>query len=637
MLGAQLKNLYLEEANKLIEIACGCIRKQLPSETMHEVLQICSTLTRNHSAAVSFLDAGGLHLILSLPACSLFAGFDSIVAVIIRHTLEDPQTLQQTMESEIRRSFLTGANRQSTPRLMAPGSAHGKLLDVNSKISKIHKKPPQSFVNVIDLLLDSMISFQPPVLENESLTKVGSSSTYMEIDVSASKDKGKSIATLTESNEANYQESSVSMVKIVFILKLLTEILLKYSSSIHILLWKDAEVCSSRGNGIFHHVLYKFIPYTKNHNKERKMEVDWRQKLASKANRFLVASCVRLTKARKRILSEIRNVFNDFIDPFNGFRVPRADIQSLTDLLNDVLSDRLPIGSYITAESSITFIEVVTGIVKVLESVTKEHILTFGSINGRGEQLIKPTDPSQPREVNAGGLRALEDTDNANVNSMQRDESEPAHTVTDYMEHDQDDGGFTAAVDDYMHDNAEGTQNLESGHDTMGIRFEIRSSVQGDLIEDEDDDEISGDEGDEVDDEDEDADDEHNDIEEDEAHHFPHLDTNQDDHDIDEDEFDEETMEEDEDEEDDEDGVIVRLGEGMNGVNVFDHIEVFGQDSISSETFHVMPVEIFGSRRQGRTTSIYNLLGRSGERAPLSQHPLLVEPHSLVNAGPSRP
>ncbi|KAL6511581.1 hypothetical protein OROGR_021178 [Orobanche gracilis] len=732
LLGAQLKNLALEEANKLIEIACGCIRKQLPSETMHAVLQLCSTLTRNHSAAVSFLDAGGLHLILSLPARSLFAGFDSIVAVIIRNILEDPQTLQQTMESEIRHSFLTGANRQSTPRLsarnflsnlssiikrnpvifmkaaksvcqvemvgdrpyivqikdrdkdkckekekekekqakdgkvsagitipVAPGSAHGKLLDVNSKISKIHKKPPQSFVNVIDLLLDSVISFQPPVLDDEPLTKVGSKSTDMEIDVSASKDKGKAIATLTESNEANYQEFCVSMVKVVFILKLLTEILLMYSSSIHILLRKDAEVCSSRGDGIFHHVLYKFIPYTKNHSKEKKMEVDWHQKLASKANQFLVASCVRLTEARKRIFSEIRNIFNDFVDSFNGFRVPRADIQSLTDLLNDVLSARLPTGSYITAEASITFIEVglvqsltrtihmldldhadspkvVTGIVKVLESVTKEHVLTFGSINGRGEQLRKPTDPNQPMEVNSGGLRALEATDNAIVNSMQRDETEPAHTVTDYMEHDQDsDGGFTASVDDYMQDNAEGTQNLESGHDTVGIRFEIRSSVQGDLIEDEDD-EISGDEGDEVDDEDEDADDEHNDIEEDGAHHIPHPDTDQDDHDIDEDDFDEEAMEEDEDEED-EDGVIVRLGEGMNGVNVFDHIEVFGQDSISSETFHVMPVEVFGSRRQGRTTSIYNLLGRSGETAPLSQHPLLVEPHSSVNAGPSRP
>ncbi|GKA41702.1 hypothetical protein Tco_0734362, partial [Tanacetum coccineum] len=64
----------------------------------------------------------------------------------------------------------------------------------------------------------------------------------------------------------------------------------------------------------------------------------------------------------------------------------------------------------------------------------------------------------------------------------------------------------------------------------------------------------------------------------DEEHHLPHLDTDQDDHKI-EDEFDEDMIEEeDEDEEDDDGGVILRLGEGMNGINVFDHVEVFGRD-----------------------------------------------------------
>lgn len=756
-LGTPLKNLDIQEQKRLIEIACGCIRKRLPSETMHAVLQLCSTLTRTHSVAVSFLDAGGLHLLLSLPASSLFVGFDNVVAVIIRHILEDSQTLQQAMESEIRHSFATVANRQSSGRLTArnflsnlssvvqrdpvifmqaakavcqvemvgerpyivlikdrekdkkekekekteekekqaandgkvstgntiSGSGHGKPLDVNSKNSKIHRKPPQSFVNVIDLLLDSVISFIPPPLEDESVTKVGSSSTDMEIDVSASKGKGKAIVSMSESNEANNQESSVSLAKVVFILKLLTEILLMYASSVHILVRKDAEACSYRGitqrsatacltGGIFHHVLYKFLPYTKNHKKERKTEVDWRHKLASKANQFLVASCVRSTEARKRIFTEISNVFNDFVDSFNGFKVPRADIQALIDLLNDVLAARTPTGSYISAEASVTFIEVglvqsltrtlhvldldhadspkvVTGIVKVLESVTKEHVHAFESISGRGERLMKPTDPSQPGEGNGGSSQTIDATSHANENIIPTDQIESFHTVqnyggsetvTDDMEHDQDiHGGFAAAEDDYMQENAEGTQNLESGLDTVGIRFEIRPGVQENLDEDEDedDDEMSGDEGDEVDeDDDEDADDEHNDIEEDEAHHLPHPDTDQDDHEIDEDEFDEEVMEEDEDEEDDEDGVIVRLGEGMNGVNVFDHIEVFGRDSISSETFHVMPVEIFGSRRQGRTTSIYNLLGRSGDGTAPSQHPLLVEPHSSPNAGPTR-
>ncbi|XP_051123521.1 E3 ubiquitin-protein ligase UPL2-like isoform X2 [Andrographis paniculata] len=758
--GAPSKYLDLEEQKRLIEIACSCIRKQLPSETTHAVLQLCSTLTRTHAVAVTFLESDGLRLLLSLPASSLFVGFDNVAAAIIRHILEDSQTLQQAMESEIRHSFATAANRQSSGRLTprnfltslisvvqrnpvtfmqaaksvcqiemvgerpyivltkdrdkdkskekekekdkaeekekqtsndvkvstggtisAPlGSGHGKIPDANSKISKTHRKPPQSFVNVIDHLLDSIISFVPPPLEDESVVKVGSSSD-MEVDASANKGKGKAVASPSDSSEVNNQESFVSMAKVVFILKLLTEILLMYASSVHILVRKDAEICSYRGipqrggvpyctGGIFHQILYQFLPYSKSFRKEKKSEVDWHQKLASKAGQFLVASCVRSNEARKRIFTEISIVLNDFVKSVRGFRAPKPEIQALVDLLNDVLAARTPTGSYISAEASVTFIEAglvqsltrtlhvldldhtdsskaVTGIVKVLESVTKEHIHAFESVNGKLERMLKPTDPSGPREGNTGRSQTVDATTNGNDNLLPSDQIDSFRTVQNYggseavtedMEHDQDiDGGFVAAEDDFMQENAQDTQNQENGLDSVGIRFEIGPATQGSLDEEEDEDgdadEMSGDEVDE--DEDDEADDEHNDIDEDEAHHLPHTDTDQDDHDIDEDEFDEEVMEEDEDEEDDGDGVILQLGDGMNGVNVFDHIEVFGRDSISSEAFHVMPVEIFGSRRQGRTTSIYNLLGRNGDNTAPSQHPLLVEPSSC-NSGPPR-
>ncbi|CAA3008577.1 E3 ubiquitin- ligase UPL2-like [Olea europaea subsp. europaea] len=751
-LGILPKHLDIQEQNRLIEIICGCMRKQVPSETMHAALQLCSTLTRTHSVAVSFLEAEGLHLLLSLPTTSLFVGFDNVAAIIIRHVLEDSQTLQQAMESEIRHSVATANNRQSTGRLTprnflsnlssvikrdpvifiqaaksvcqvemvgdrpyivllkdrdkdkckerekerekteekdkqhtndgkgGVGSGHGKHADANFKNFKIHRRPPQSFVSVIDVLLDSVISFAPP-LKDESVTKIGSS-TDMDIDVSTSKGKGKAIVSVSEENEASNQDSSAAMAKIVFILKLLTEILLMYASSIHIIIRKDAEVCSYLGlpqrgaiaycsGGIFQHVLYKFLPCSENSKKERRTDVDWRHKLASRTNQFLVASCVRSSEARKRIFTEINNAFNDFVDSSNGFRAPGVDIQALAGLLNDVIAARLPTGSSISAEASVTFIEaglvrsftrtlhvldldhadsakVVTSLIKVLESVTKEHIHAFDSNSGRGERVTKHTDNSQPREDNAVGSmsQSMETTSQANEDLGPTDHRESLSTnqnyvgseaVTDDMEHDQDiDGGIAAAENDYMHENSENIRNLENGLDTVGIRFEIRPNAEGDL-DDDDDDEISGDEGDQ-DDEDEDGDEQHNDLEDDESHHLRHADTDHDDHENDEDEFDEEVMEEadDDDEDDDDDGVILRLGEEMNGINVFDHIEVFGRDSFNSETLHVMPVEIFGSRRQGRTTSIYNLLGRNVDSTEPSQHPLLVEPPSSVSAGPPR-
>ncbi|GFZ19396.1 LOW protein: E3 ubiquitin ligase-like protein [Actinidia rufa] len=162
--------------------------KQLAFDTMHAVLQLCSTLTRTHSVAVRFLDAGGLPLLLSFPASSLFIGFDSISPTIFRHILEDSQTLQQAMESEIRHSVAAQSRCQvemlgerpyivllkdkckekektvekdkaqtadgkaalGNINLSGPGNGHGKLPDLNSKNVKTHRKPPHSFVKVIE-------------------------------------------------------------------------------------------------------------------------------------------------------------------------------------------------------------------------------------------------------------------------------------------------------------------------------------------------------------------------------------------------------------------------------------------------------------------------------------------------------
>lgn len=758
-LGLSPKHLDLQEQKQLVEIACSCIRRQLPSETMHAVLLLCSTVTRTHSVAVTFLDSGGLHSLLSLPTSSLFTGFDNLAATIIRNILEDPQTLQQAMESEIRHSVATAANRQSSGRLTArnfllnltsviqrdpvifmkaarsvcqiemvgdrpyivllkdrdkdkskereklddkdklqnndgkvgsghvslltPGSGHGKVLDTSSKNVKVHRKPPHSFVNVVELLLDSVVGFEPP-LKDESV-RDSPSLADMDIDISSSKGKGKAIVSSSDENEASDQELSASMAKIVFILKLLTEILLMYASSVHVLLRRDAEISNCKGAiqrsstghcniGIFHHILHKFLPYSKYSRKEKKTDVDWRHKLASRANQFLVASCVRSTEARKRIFSEISYVFNDFVDSSKGFRSPGIDIQAFIDLLNDVLAARTPTGAYISAEASVTFVDVglvksltrvlhvldldssdspkvVTALVKALELVTKEHVHSVESNAGRAEELAKPPAHSESRETENGNdvSQSMETMSQANANSSATDNIESfrmtqnyggSEAVTDDMEHDQDiDGGFAPPEDDYMHETSEGIGGGENGIGSVSIRFEIQPNVQGNLDEEEedededdedDDDEMSGEEGDDVD---EDGDEDHNVLEEDVVHHLPHPDTDQDDHEIEEDEFDEDVMEEDEeDDEDDEDGVVVRLGGGMNGI--FDHFEVFGREhSLSSETLQVMPLDVFGSRRQGRTTSIYNLLGRGADSAAPSQHPLLVESSSILQTG----
>ncbi|GAV85395.1 UBA domain-containing protein/DUF913 domain-containing protein [Cephalotus follicularis] len=756
------KHIDVHEQKRFIEIACSCIRRQLPSEAMHAILQLFSTLTRSHSVAVSFLEAGGVSLLLSLPTSSLFPGFDNVASTIIRNVLEDPQTLQQAMESEIWHNVVAAANRHGNGRIsprnflsslssvisrdpmifmraaqavcqvemvgerpyvvllkdrdkdkskekdkektsekdkaqtndgkvtlgsmnsIGPGNGHGKLHDSNSKGVKLHRKSPQSFVNVIELLLDSVINFVP-FLEDDAAADGpldAPSLTDMDIDVAAIKGKGKAIATVSEGNESSGQDVSESLAKVVFILKLLTEILLMYASSVHILLRKDTEVSSCRGpnqrgpnslstGGIFHHILHRFIPYFQNSKKEKKIDGDWRHKLATRASQFLVASCVRSAEARKRIFTDISCIFNEFVDSCNGFRASIHDIQTFVDLLNDILVARTPTGSNISAEASATFVDVglvrsltrtlelldlynadspkvVTGLIKALELVTKEHVHSVDSSPGKGENSTKSILDQSVRTDNIVDVsHSTEMASQNNHNSVEGDHVESFNTGQNYggseavtvdMEHDQDlDEGFAHANDeDYMQETSEDTRGLENGIDTMGIRFEIQPHVRESLDEDEDEDEdMSGDDGDEVDEDDDEDDEEHNDLEEDEVHHLPHADTDQDDHEMDDDEFDEEVL--DEDEEDDEDGVILRLEEGFNGINVLDHIEVFSRDhSFPDETLHVMPVEVFGSRRQGRTTSIYSLLGRSGDSAAPSRHPLLLGPSSSLHSAPLR-
>ncbi|PPD77228.1 hypothetical protein GOBAR_DD25835 [Gossypium barbadense] len=756
------RHIDIHEQKRLIEIACSCIRNQFPSETMHAVLQLCSTLTRTHSIAVHFLDCGGVSSLLLLPTSSLFPGFDNVAATIIHHVLEDPQTLQQAMEAEIKHSLSAMANRHSNGRVSprnflvnlssvisrdpvifmqsvksvcqvemvgdrpyivlikdrdkdkfkekekdkekasdkdktpqsdgkgnlcnvnsaGPGNGPGRFNDLNSKSVKMHRKYPQSFIIVIELLLDSVSAFVPP-LTDDVKTEVpvdAPTSTDMEIDVTASKGKGKAIATVSEENEASGQDASASLAKMVFILKLLSEILLMYASSVNVLLRRDAEISSCRlphqrmstglsTCGIFHHFLHSFIPYSRNSKKERKIDGDWRHKLATRASQFLVASCVRSAEARKRVFTEINCIFNDFVDSCEGFKPPSSDMQTFIDLLNDILVARTPTGSCISAEASATFIDVglvasltrtlevldldnsespkfVTGLIKALELVTKEHVHSADSSAIKGENSVKPVDQNQSGGADniVDASQSMEMVSQSNRDAVAADHIESFNTVqnyggseavTDDMEHDQDiDGGFAPATeDDYMQETSENGRGLGNGVDNLAIHFEIQPHEQENLGDDEDE-EMSGDEGDEVEEDDDDEDEDHNDLEEDDVHHLSHPDTDQDDHEIDDDEFDDEVLEEDdEDDGDDEGGVILRLEEGINGMDVFDQIEVLGRDhSFTSEALHVMPVEVFGSRRHERTTSIYSPLGRSGENSGPSTHPLLVGPSSLHSA-----
>ncbi|CAN6333804.1 unnamed protein product [Urochloa humidicola] len=738
--------LDLEDQKRLLKICCKCIEKQLPSASMHAILQLCATLTKVHAAAICFLESGGLNALLSLPTSSLFSGFNSVASTIIRHILEDPHTLQQAMELEIRHSLATAANRHANPRVtprnfvqnlsfvvyrdpvifmkaaqavcqiemvgdrpyvvllkdrekekskekdkdkladkdkatgavtkvtsgdIAAGSpAQGKQPDLSGRNVKPHRKPPQSFVTVIEHLLDLVMSFVPPPQSDDQADVPSgiASSSDMDIDSSA-KGKGKAVAVAPEKGKHALQEATASLAKIAFVLKLLTDVLLTYASSIQVVLRHDADLSSmpgpnrpSAGLGIFNHILQHFLPHAVKQKKDRKTDGDWRYKLATRANQFLVASSIRSAEGRRRIFSEIYSIFLDFTGSSTAYKAPELRLNAYVDLLNDILSARSPTGSSLSAESAVTFVEVglvqslsktlqvldldhpdsakiVSAIVKALEVVSKEHVHS-ADLNAKGENSSKVASDSNNADPSSNRFQALDTTsqptdmvtdDRDTFNAIQTSQS--SDSVEDEMDHDRDtDQGFTRdGEDDYMHEMAEDGTGNES---TMEIRFEIPRNREDDMADDDEDtdEDMSADDGEEVDEDDEDEDDEeNNNLEEDDAHQMSHPDTDQDDREMDEEEFDEDLLEEDEDEDEDEEGVILRLEEGINGINVFDHIEVFGgSNNLSGDTLRVMPLDIFGTRRQGRSTSIYNLLGRANDHGVLD-HPLLEESSSMLN------
>ena len=151
------------------------------------------------------------------------------------------------------------------------------------------------------------MSFVPPQRAEDQSD--GSSSMDMDIDSSSAKGKGKAVAVTHEESKQAIQDAAASLAKNAFVLKLLTDVLLTYASSVQVVLRHDAEFSSTQGptwttcsfssGRIFNHILQHFPPHATKQKKERKPDGDWRYKLATRGNQFLVASSIRSPEGGK--------------------------------------------------------------------------------------------------------------------------------------------------------------------------------------------------------------------------------------------------------------------------------------------------------------------------------------------------
>ncbi|ONK77230.1 uncharacterized protein A4U43_C02F4420 [Asparagus officinalis] len=626
---------------KLLEISCRCIKNQLPSQTMHAVLKLCATLTKVHSVAVSFLDAGALRAMLSLPIGSLFPGFNNVAATIIRHILEDPHTLQQAMELEIRHSLVTAIGRHGTARV-TPRSFVQSL-------SFAILRDPVIFMQAVQAICQiEMVGDRPYIV----LLKDREKEKRQDKDKSIEKDKQPAVHKKVTSGDVStaapgngnvkVPDSNAKSAKIhrksphsfTCVIEHLLDTVVTYVPPLKV----DDLVDDAPGNPPLADMDIDSTSAAKGKGKALDVSSEESRIAGQEASAFLAKTVF--------VLKLLTEIFLTYASSIHLLLRRDGEIKASATFIDVGLVRSLTRALQVLDLDHADSPKLVTGIIKALDLVTKEHVLSVDHNSAKGGNSAKVnSDQNQvDSSYNVGNrFQSLETTSQPDHNEVAGEHVESfdagqnsvgSDSVADDMDHDQDLGVFAReAEDNFMHGTSGDGGCLDNGVSSVEIRFDIHQNDEEDVIRDEDDDDMSGDEGHEAEEDDEEEE-ENNDLEEDVVHQMLHPDTDQDDHDIDDEEFDEDIMEEEEeedDDDDDDDGVILRLEEGING-NIFDHIEVFsGSNNFSNETLRVTPLDIFGSRRPGRTTSIYNLLGRSGEHGGNHEHPLLEEPSAFLD------
>ncbi|GAB4845935.1 E3 ubiquitin-protein ligase upl1 [Ancistrocladus abbreviatus] len=376
LLGKSTGYVNVEEARKIVGIASDLLKQIVPSVIMQAVLQLCARLTKTHILALQFLESGGMTALFSLPRSCYFPGYETLASAIVRHLLEDPQTLQTAMELEIRQTlcgshhagriptctFLTSLapvisrdpvvfmkavatvcelessggrtfvvlskeKEKEKDRSKLSGGEAGlssneslkiletKAHDVPGKCSKGHKKIPANLSLVLDQLLE--IVLQCPSARSQE--DCSSYLTAMEVDEPATKVKGKSKVDETLKTESeSLPEKSAALAKATFVLKLLSDIVLMYAHAVGVVLRRDSELCQLRGSCQLDAqgpggIIHHVLHKVLPFPADKSAGPgELRDKLSEKASLFLIVLCGRSGEGRRRVINELVKALSSY-------------------------------------------------------------------------------------------------------------------------------------------------------------------------------------------------------------------------------------------------------------------------------------------------------------------------------------
>ena len=527
ILGKSTGYLTIEESHKVLLVVCDLMKQHVPAVIMQAILQLCARLTKTHVLALQFLENGGLVALFNLPRSCFFPGYQTVASAIVRHLLEDPQTLQTAMELEIRqtlsgnrhagrfspRTFLTSMapvisrdpvvfmkaaaavcqlessggrtfvvlskeKEKEKDKSKASGAeesvriSESKIHDGSGKCAKGHKKIPANLTQVIDQLLDIVLKYP---LQKSQEGCVGDLNS-MDVDEPATKLKGKSKVDEAKKTESE-SEISAGLAKVNFVLKLLSDILLMYVHAVGVILRRDLELCHLRGSnqtgssglgGIIHHILHQLLPIATDKSAGPD---EWRDKLSEKASWFLVVLCGRSGEGRRRVINELVKAMSSFSNLESNSQknilLPDKKVFAFSDLVYSILSKNASSshlpGSGCSPDIAKSMID--GGMVQSLTSIL---------------QAIDLDHPDAPKIVNLL-LKALESLSRAANASEQVLKSEGLNrkkTTGSNGRHDEQTAASAAETVEH-NQNVGGTQEVPDEEDTDIQQQEGTTHVEG--------------------------------------------------------------------------------------------------------------------------------------------------------------
>ncbi|KAI0081201.1 hypothetical protein K474DRAFT_1768664 [Panus rudis PR-1116 ss-1] len=177
--------LYPEARNTLFELCCKLISQSTTGrDEQLSSLRLLILLTRDYKFASEFAKRNGVEWIFqcvkSATATATASGIHPYVAMLLRHIVEDPATLQHSMRQEIKRWFATPRNRLVDPSSYVRSCGSMALRDARAFIQVTEEScqltNPFGVVKSIALKNDEKPSEQSPQVEG------GDGTTEMQVD-----------------------------------------------------------------------------------------------------------------------------------------------------------------------------------------------------------------------------------------------------------------------------------------------------------------------------------------------------------------------------------------------------------------------------------------------------------------------